>query len=455
MRKFPIFLALFLTGCGGDGASFAPTPQTDPPLPQTVQHAPEISNLTLSPDTVTHMDGNGSVTVTAQIDIRDAGLDIQTLWVEIFGGARISLPVTQSTESGTLTEQFAMSTETVGAFTIEVWVVDDVGNSSNRLSKEIDVVGTADTDEWTSRLTGLPFILNDVLWDGDNFIVVGDSGAILTSHDGIDWVERESFTNVDLIAVASHGSDIVAVAHDTTVLLTTDNGESWGIKHSGDRVRLAAVAVNSSQFVAGGMDLQTGDAFIIRSEDRGETWMVVDTLPQSGHFVTDLIYVNGLFVAATDVFSWESDARVLVSLDGKVWHDIIIRDEVAASYAILHDGNRFVAAGSHSTVFVSTDGYNWTELQTPVQEVDYLSAAWNGSKLVVAGGVTWWYWWGGSIPPFERPVGISSIDGGASWAIFNIDGYYQSLGMAWGNGRFVSVGQSTPITGEGAIYTSD
>ncbi len=450
MRKSLFYLALFLVGCGGDGGGFAP------PTAARVagQDVPEISNLTLSPDTVMVMEGNGSVVVTAQVDFRDAGLDIQTLWVEIFGGTRLSFPVTQSTESGTLTEQFAMSTETVGAFNIDVWVMDTAGNSSNHLGKEFDVVGIADTDEWTSRLTGLPFVLNDVLWDGGRFIVVGDRGVILTSDNGIDWVERESFTDVDLNAVASHGSDIVAVGFDTTVLLSTDSGESWSIKHSGNRVRLAAVAVNSSQFVAGGMDLETGDAFIMRSLDRGDTWTVVDSLPQSGHFVTDLVYVNGLFVAATDVFSSASDARVLVSLDGNVWHDIIIRDEAAASYAILHDGNRFIVAGSDSTVFVSTDGYNWTESQTPVQQVTYLSAAWNGSKLVVAGGITWWYWWFGP-PTFERPVAISSIDGGATWAIVDIDGYYESRGMAWGNGRFVSVGQSTPISGEGAIYTSD
>lgn len=453
MRKSLIYLVLFFVGCGGNSggdAGFAvPTS-----APLVGQHVPEISSLTLSPDAIMFMEGNGTVTVTARVECRDAGLDIRTLWVEIPDGTRLSFPVTQSTESGTLTEQIAMSTEKIGAFILEAWVIDTVGNSSNHLSAEFDVVGTADTDEWTGRLTGLPFILNDVLWDGDNFIAVGDSGVILTSDDGIDWAERETFTDVDLNAVAAQGSDIVAVGHDTTVLLSTDNGESWGIKHSGNRIRLAAVAVNSSQFVAGGMDLQTGDAFIMRSEDRGDTWTVVDSLPQSGHFITDLIYLNGLFVATTDVFSSESDTRVLVSLDGNVWHDIIIRDDVAASYAILHDGNQFIAVGSHSTVFVSLDGYNWAELQTPVQDVDYLSAAWNGSKLVVAGGITWWYWWVG-IPPFERPVGISSTDGGATWAIFDIDGYYQSRGMAWGNGRFVSVGQSTPISGEGAIYTSD
>jgi len=75
--------------------------------------------------------------------------------------------------------------------------------------------------------------------------------------------------------------------------------------------------------------------------------------------------------------------------------------------------------------------------------------------VVLAGGITWWYWWLGT-PTFERPVGLAQNYGLATpWEAFNIDGYYQSRGMAWGKERFVSVGQSTPVSGEGAIYTSD
>lgn len=419
-----------------------------------MSHAPEISHLQLSPDSVMYMEGNGEVVVSAQFVFNDDGQDLQVLWVEMPDGRKLELNRPMNTRSGTLTEQLAMPTDTSGAFTVSFWLIDRAGDSSARVSAKFYVVDTAQTANWTRRLTGLPFALNDVVWTGSAFVAVGDGGKVLTSGDGVDWVERATFTSVDLGAVAAYGSDVVAVGFDTTVLLSSDGGESWRVKHSGDRVRLAAVTVNSSQIVAGGMDLQTGDAFIIRSPDLGETWKVVDSLPQSGHFVTDLAYANGIFVAATDVFSPESDARVLVSVDGQVWHDIILRDEVAASYAILYDGHQFIAAGSHNTVFVSADGYNWTERQTPVDRVDYLSAAWNGSKLVVAGGITWWYWWLGT-PSFERPVGIASADGGATWELFNIDGYYQSSGLAWGNGRFVSVGQSTPVSGEGAIYTAD
>ena len=97
-------------------------------------------------------------------------------------------------------------------------------------------------------------------------------------------------------------------------------------------------------------------------------------------------------------------------------------------YEVLHDGQQFIAAGSDATVFASSDGCNCKKLDTPVDRFDYLSAAWNGSRQVVAGGSTWWYWWIGT-PTFERHVGLSSTDGGATWEIFNIDGYYESNGI--------------------------
>ena len=54
-----------------------------------------------------------------------------------------------------------------------------------------------------------------------------------------------------------------------------------------------------------------------------------------------------------------------------------------------------------------------------------------------------------------HPGGLSTADGGATWEIFNIDNDYASWGLAWGNGRFVSVGEKPAFTGEGAIYTTD
>ncbi len=347
-----------------------------------------------------------------------------------------------------------MSTASVGSYTVEVWLIDNLGTTSNHEIVDFEVVAVAQIDEWTNQLTGLPFVLNDVIWDGENFIVVGDGGKILTSPDGVAWAERDSGTNVDLAAIAYHGTNVVVVGRDAIVLLSTNHGESWVLKPTGSSFAPRAVAMNASQIVIGGMAPDTSDAYIMRSLDGGESWILVEPLPKTKHFITDLIYANGLFVATTDVFDWRSDARILVSLDGENWQEIILRDEVSASYAILHDGERFIAAGLENTVFASVDGFDWAELETPAEMdmITYMGAAWDGSRLVIHGGITWWYWWLGA-PPY-REAGITSTDGGTTWATFDIDGYYETHGMAWGNGRFVSVGQASKLTAEGAIYTS-
>lgn len=449
MRKSIFLLTLLLAGCGGGGSGT----HSGGYVPEPVAHAPEISGFTLSPSTVPYMEGQGTVIVAAQLSFEDDGRDVQLMVIETPDGDRTDLSQATSAATGTLTAQLDMATDKVGIFYVEVWLVDKAGDSSNHLKAQFAVGAPAPVGGWTNRLTGMGFVLNDVLWSGRQFITVGGAGRILTSDDGTTWVERPSPTFAELAAVASRAPYVVAVGYDATVLLSTDGGDTWKVVHGGSRVRLAAVAIDPPRIVAGGMDLQTGDAVMLHSPDLGANWASLATLPQTGHFFTDLVYANGLFVAGTDVFSPTSDARVMVSLNGLAWNDIVLRNEVAAIQAILHDGGQFVAVGSQGTVFVSTDGYNWTERQTPVLDVDYLSVAWDGSRLVAAGGITWWYWWMGT-PRFERPVGLSSVDGGVTWQMFDIDGYYQSRGLAWGNGRFVSVGQTTPVSGVGAIYTS-
>jgi photosystem II stability/assembly factor-like uncharacterized protein len=445
---------LLFSACGSDSDNGFRALQATSQIPPA-STMPYILDLSLSPSSALEMNGGGTVSVTATLDFGDAGRDVSDVKVAISGGTELSFPYDElmvETEATMLCD-FDISTVQAGSYEVEIWLVDKEGATSNHMTANF-VVFVQVSGDWTGRLTGLPFILNDVLWDGDIFIAVGDSGAILTSADGLAWAEQDSGTSANLHAVASRGANIVVVGSDATVLLSSDNGKSWSIKHSGPRARLPAVAISPSQIVAGGMDKETGDAFIMRSEDLGDSWVVVQPLPQSEHCPIDLVYANGLFVAATGAFDPESDARVMVSVDGEIWQEVILRDESAAPYAILHDGTQFIAAGSHPSVFASADGYFWRELPTPIEDVSYLSATWTGSKLVAAGGITWWYWWGGSQPSFERDAGLSSSDGGSTWEVFNIDGYYESRGMAWGSGRLVSVGQSTPISGEGAIYTS-
>lgn len=451
MRKFLFLLAFTLVGCGDDFN------EPESARPQA-QHAPEIIDVVLTPDSVTHMEGNGSVLVTAEISFKDIGLDIRSLRVKMPDGPAIEFQVSAATETGTFTEEFVISTEKVGGFSFEFWLVDDNGARSINHRAGFEVAWIAQSSDWTNRLGGLPHALHDVVWSGNAFIAVGEGGEILTSADGIDWVVRDSYTHATLNAVSAYGSEIVAVG-DEIILLSTDHGQSWMVKDMPNAITLRAVAVNSSQFVVGGIRDGSAFGFIGISEDRGDTWQAIEGWPGENYAFNDLAYADGLFVAPTQCLSCQIGLRpgVKVSTDGKVWNEIEVSDEGTVLHTIIHDGSQFILAGwawSNSMVFTSPDGSNWTELQTPVRGASYHSAAWNGSKLVLAGGSVCGM--GICFGDPEVPHGIASTDGGATWEMFSIDGDYLSAGMAWGNGRFVSVGYSTTAYPfEGAIYTAE
>ena len=449
MRKYLIYIALLLAGCGGDEGSAFPFIQQ-----AQFEHVPRIISLELITSTADYMEGGGSVVVIAEINHQDVGLDIQTLWIRMPDGTTLSFVESQTAETGTFSEGFVMSTEEIGAFNIEFWLVDKAGDASVHPTAEFTVIADLQSSDWTNRLSGLPYALGDVIWDGDAFIAVGSSGTVLTSADGITWVAIESGTGADLSAVAFYGTDIYAVG-DEIILHSADHGASWTVKGRITEAVLQAVAVNSSQVVVGGYRWSWGTSITMLSEDRGDTWQAVDSWPNEDAHMNDLVFRDGLFVASTP--SHEGlEAWVAVSSDGKLWNEIAVSDEGewAVPHTIIHDGSQFVLAGLDGTVFTSPDGFNWTRLQTPVRQVFYTGAAWNGSKLVLAGasmcGGMWLCY-----EPFDVPLGLSSTDGGMTWELFNIDSNYESSGLAWGNGRFVSVGDRPEFDEEGAIYTAD
>jgi hypothetical protein len=448
MRKYFLYFALFLLGCSGngnggaDGSGFGPSP---------VAHVPEVSSFSLSPVTATFMQGDVTLVVTAEIGFRDTGLDIQALWIQMPDGTSLQMSESFSTETGTFTETIVMPTDQIGVFPVEIWLVDEAGDSSAHHTAEFTVTADVQGSDWTNRMSGLPHALRDVIWDGDAFVAVGDGGTVMTSADGITWAAIESGTGADLNAVAFYGLDIFAVG-DGIILHSTDHGTNWIVTDRPIEAGLEAVAINASQVVVGGQHIEWNTAIALISEDRGDTWRAVDSWPNEDLHMNDLVYRDGLFVAPTPnaLESW-----VTVSSDGKMWNEIAVSDEWAVNPdTIIHDGSQFILSGMDGAVFTSLDGLNWSRLQTPVRDVFYRSAAWSGSKLVLAGATMCGGMWI-CHDPFDVPLGLSSTDGGKTWELFNIDSNYESSGLAWGNGRFVSVGDRPEFDEEGAIYTAD
>jgi hypothetical protein len=453
MRRSLFFLALILVGCGDNGVEPVTVPDMEPPPAQPpVQHVPEITNVVLTPETVNYMEGDGNVMIAAEITFRDDGSDTEVLWVQKADGTEVEFDVINHSEVQSITVNFDVPTDKVGFPRANFWLVDTSGDRSQSWYAALPVIWDGQSRGWTKRLSDVPYGFWDVVWDGTVFVAVGDDGAILTSLDGVDWVRKESGIETTLVAVAAFGSDIVAVGNDI-VLLSIDHGDSWSVKYRPVSAGFGAVALNSSQYVVGGFDFERTTETIMISEDRGETWEVVDEDPNQTFPINDLAYGNGYFVATT----WRSTSfggRVKVSADGRQWNEIPISegDEAGWFAMVMHDGDQFVVAG-YSGVSMSLDGLNWTTKQVPLLNFDLLSAATDGSQLILAGGIGSMFW-GYFLQP-HWPAGIASTDGGESWDFFGIDEGYLSLGMAFGNGRFVSVGRTLAAGEDGIYFFSD
>ena len=423
-------------------------------------HPPRISNLEVVPTFLWHMEDDGNTTATATFDYSDIGLDIATMHVEISDGSSsaIDLAGTIDTETGSISEQINVPTTHVGTYTVTIWLVDAVGDESNRLDRNVLVVNDVSGEsDWVPRVTGLAEVLNDVLWNGNEFLAVGNRGTILRSADGIDWTSVDSGTEADLRAIAWNGSTY-AVVGDSAILVS-DDGENWTPQFLGpvpDSLR--AAAFSDVQLIVAGWNEASGTAVIYSSADNGVTWVPADVLPQSGRSITDLVWGNGTFVATT--VRMESadnrEARMLTSADGLVWTEVVASTEAIGTFSILWDGDSFWAGGRVGRIYTSPDGNTWTEIQTGMQASIFTGIAESGKELI-ADGYNEWIGWG----PVPK-TGVKTEDNGMSWTTFVIERDFDTNGLAFGNGRFVAVGCSgdeyacSDFGGEveGAIYST-
>ncbi|MGD8733122.1 MAG: hypothetical protein PVI08_01465 [Gammaproteobacteria bacterium] len=436
-----------------------------------VQSAPpEISNLLLSPETILHMAGDGSIDATATFDYFDADLDIASMQVEMSDGTSQTIPLGPiDTASGTLTEEFVVSTVEPGAITVDIWLVDALGNTSNQLSAEIGIQAEADASVWLQRASGLPNILNDVMWNGFEFLAVGDGGLIMRSEDGIAWSRVNSGTTVNLNAIAHRGLGYIDyfVVGDQGTVIRSGDGENWEPTQGQGPEDVSLRAIGGYGFniliVAGKKEGGADTAFIMSSVDRGTTWMIAEDLPQSGRSVTglqqymDLDWEGPRVVATTQIENYvdDKDARVLVSFDGSTWIEVVLSTESIATYSILHDGDQFWAAGRVGRMYTSADGINWFEHQTSAGGTKFRALAQSDISLI-ADGENEFYGWG----PMDA-TGTETFDSGKTWTSFAVAAGYDTRGLAWGNGRFVSVGCAGSDEecvgldqGEGAIFST-
>jgi len=416
-----LLLVVFMAGCGGGGGGGE----------GESTHAPVISNLRFSPTFATFR--QGTVTVTGYIDFTDSEGDLATLRLtSSAAGVDITQPITgiSGQTSGTIYGVFYVSTESVGTYTFEVWVIDSKGNSSNKLSGTFEIKIDDTGMQWTTRISGTTANLRDVIWTGTQFVAVGHSGTILTSSDGISWTQRTSGTNNALWGIIWSGAQFVAVGEYGTII-TSPDGISWTQRDSGiSDSTLYDVSWSGTQFVAVGGEFRFpgnpvyNNILILTSPD-GITW----TKRTSG--LTDrklygITWSGTQFIAVSGSELQPADTIILSSSDGINWtRRTIVVGTPYTLFDVAWTGSQFVIVGTGGVVFASSDGINWTTSSTPAI-INY-GVAWSGNYLTAVG-------WG-----------ITTSPDGINWSLRTSGTGNNLWGITWSDIQYVAVGESGTI----------
>ena len=180
-----------------------------------------------------------------------------------------------------------------------------LGSARDILTDRVNgfLLTSADQTNWLLRQSGaIDFSIRSITYGAGQFVGVGGGwrdilrnpgshyNTIVTSTDGIVWIQRQAGTSYMLTDVVYAEGQFVAVGSPDTVITSTD-GVNWVQRRSGTQSGFGAIAYGNGQFVA------AGDS-IVSSTD-GVTW-IEHTFDSQYGSLYGVAFGNGRFVAAGD-----------------------------------------------------------------------------------------------------------------------------------------------------------
>lgn len=263
----------------------------------------------------------------------------------------------------------------------------------------------------------------------DMFVLVGSSGGIFTSLDGISWTEQTSGTSESIWSVSYQNGRFIAGLSDGNVLTST-NGTSWTSHATGSSTAIEGSLYHEGVYCA------TGASFIKSSYDLS-SWQSYSTSWGYGTirslffhneysaFVWKLGTTDIVRIVSPDAFAWQEEVIADIgSASGAIFYETVLNESLIASvgYAMISsvyvpvtitsidDGKTFnynvisslsgrkflgvasglgliVAIGQPNTIAYSYDGITWTDC-TPADSIDYITIAFDGTTFFAYGFTT-------------------------------------------------------------------
>ncbi len=298
----------------------------------------------------------------------------------------------------------------------------------------ITMTNSIGQSSWTLR-SPPPFSkdLNAVTWAGNQFIAVGDKGAIFTSENGFGWVAQKSGTSESLRFIIPGDNQAIAFGTNGTILTTSD-GTTWTGRNSGTSATFASGVWSGSLYVAVG-----GNGMIANSPD-GISWTPRTSGTESQlRLVT---WTGNQFVAVGD------SGIVLISNDGYTWITRNTQSQQHLFSVTWGDSLLWVAGSTRFGYYgrgfprylVSADGINWVEKMMPLMDHNDLLEGYTVSRLVRVGKIyiATGYFSNSSGSVNRRTIWVSKD--GITWTRADSPDDDALISITWGDNKYLAIG---------------
>jgi len=264
------------------------------------------------------------------------------------------------------------------------------------------LTGTNSTDgsnrvNWVARQSGLTIDLNDVIYDGSQYIVIGGrvNGVIVTSTDLVNWQSEIVGENTRLRGIAygqvsnnppAPPSPVYVIVGDNGSILTSPDAITWTTVNSGTGMALLDVLWDNyrKQFIAVGGG--TAGGIILTSND-GQNWNQVQPGFSLLHILQGICINNDPASINYKKLVIVGDAgTIYTSTDGTSWSQITSpTDQQLLAVAYNTTYSKYVAVGSQGTIMTSAAGNNWTTVLDSGTTNNLYAITWNGTHIIVTG----------------------------------------------------------------------
>lgn len=205
----------------------------------------------------------------------------------------------------------------------------------------------------TIQLEGIRFI-------NDRFFVVGVSGYLAYSIDGINWQELNSNTTKDLIDITYGQGKYIAVGIDGTMVYSLNAQEWYDNTDPSFTTSYRHIAYGKNMFVAGG---QNG---VMRYSYDGLIWQngTKNSTATVG-WVRGFAYASGRFYSI--IYTTGGAGEVWYSQDGISWE--VVYQTPGRLWTICEGDGTFITSGDSGKIYTLDLGIEWTNIK-PQGEFD-------------------------------------------------------------------------------------